>query len=155
MSQQIALWTDRAAKAGALDRAKALECLRRRKRLEQEQADLSSQALHHAKLERQLCDDLQIIDEKLAKLKVQRNLLRTRQTRAEALGTLRNDDSRLISELDDIFDRWEMKVTEYEYLAQCTGKPSDELDQEFTKAESDEDLSHELDALLSAQAGAQ
>ena len=148
---QIQMWSDRAAKAGALDREKALECLRRRKRLEIEQKDLTTQAEQHKKLEKQLDEDLRTIDEKLGKLKVQRNMLRTRQTRAEALGTLRTDDSRLISELDDIFDRWEVKVSEYEYLAHCAGKQTDELEQEFSRSETDTELSHELDELMQRQ----
>ena len=151
LQQQITLWGDRAAKAATLDRQKAIECLRRRKRLEQEHADLSKQVVEHAKLERQLADDLGVIEEKLSRLKVQRNLLRTRQTRAEALGTLHQDDSRIISELDDVFDRWESKVSEYEYLANCGGTQKDEIEEQFTREESNEELSHELDELLKTQ----
>jgi phage shock protein A len=151
LDQQIALWNERAIRASDADQAKAVECLRRKKRLTNEHADLTAQAEHHTKLERQLGDDIRAIEERLGKLKMQRNLLRTRQTRAEALGALHNDDSRLISELDDIFDRWEVKVSEYEYHAHCLEHEDDGLEREFSQMEDDQDLTRELQELVASR----
>jgi phage shock protein A len=147
INKQITLWTERATKTASIDKNKAIECLKRKKRHEQEKTDLNIQIEQHNHLEKQLIHDLSIIEEKLGKLRIQRNALKTRQTRAQALGTLRQEDSALISELDDIFDRWEHKVSEYEYLAHCN-KNSDALAEDFSNSEITENLAFELEQLL-------
>lgn len=141
-------WRERAKKAAAEDEAKALECVRRLKKVQNEAAQLEEQEREHAKMEKQLRVDLSGIEERLGQLKRQRNLMRTRQTRAEALKSLRSGDSELITEIDDIFERWESKVNEYESLACCNGESVDPLEEEFVHEEEAKDLRAALSDLL-------
>jgi phage shock protein A len=140
-------WGERALRTATLDEQKALQCMKRKKRIEREISDLETQLVEHTRLEKQLSADLVLIDDKLIRLRQQRNLLRTRQSRAEALKTLQQDDSGIISEIDDIFERWEVKVAEYEATSSSTPFVADELEHEFAGDEEKDDLKQALQEL--------
>jgi phage shock protein A len=142
------LWSERALKSAALDEARALECLRRKKRLQHEIGELEGQLREHGKLETQLGGDLKSIEERLTRLNQQRNLLRTRQSRAEALKAVQDDGSNLFSEIDGIFERWETKVSQYECQAGCLGEQSDDLEKDFVSQEEEGELRAALSDLL-------
>lgn len=142
-------WRERAKKIAAEDQTKALECVKRLKKIQKEVAQLEEQEREHSKIEKQLRVDLGSIEERLGQLKRQRNLMRTRQTRAEALRALKDNDSEIITEIDDIFERWETKVNEYEMLASCSAESTDPLEDEFLEEEEIKELKGELDRLLS------
>lgn len=147
----LSSWEERAVKTAAVDEDRALECLKRRRRVAKEIGELEEQERAHAKLERQLVGDLQIIEEKLQTLKTKRNVLRTRESRAEALKALSNDGSYIISELDDIFDRWEVKVAEYEFGNLSTESVQDDLEAQYVSEEGQEALKAELHSLVAAE----
>lgn len=155
LKNQEEQWTERALRTAAIDEAKAVQCVKRKKRIEREIAELETQILGHNKLEKQLSSDLALIDDKLTRLRQQRNLLRTRQSRAEALKTLQQDDSGIISEIDDIFERWEIKVAEYEAGAQAPMRGADELEQDFATEEEREELKTALQELVAKAASNQ
>ena len=146
LRRQHEQWTERAVKTAALDEAKAIECLRRKKKLETDIADLETHEREHARSEKQLTADIAQIGERLAKLKQQRNLMRTRQSRAEAVALLQQEDSHVLGEIDEIFDRWEAKVAQYETLPSALA--TDQLEEEFVSAEEQVNLKAELEALI-------
>jgi hypothetical protein len=78
----------------------------------------------------------------------QRNLLRTRQSRAEALAAAHQDDGRRLAEVDDILERWEIKVSVNETDVDCSLGEEDDLELELSSVEEREDLRAELDDLL-------
>jgi phage shock protein A len=144
-------WRERALKAAALDEQRALECMRRTKRTEQQIKHLEQEERSHARLETQLGEDLKKVGERLLKLKDQRNLLRTRQSRAEALRAAQDPDTVIISDLEDIFDRWETKIAEYELQGTVTAADEDVLAQEYQSQEEEFELREELKRLIDAQ----
>jgi hypothetical protein len=85
-----------------LEEVKAIECVRRRQRYLAQASQMEAQALGHAKLERQLSADLGVVQDKLNTLRQQRNIMRTRASRAEALRVVHSIDSSTIGEIDDI-----------------------------------------------------
>lgn len=148
------LWQERALKTAASDEKKAIECLKRRKRLEKQIADTETNERQHAAVERQLSQDLVVIDERLNQLRQQRNVMRTRQSRAEALKAVRNSDSSALNEIDEIFERWEARVSECEMAGSAGSASHDELDEEFVTEEEQQELKNALQELVS-QAAAQ
>lgn len=140
-------WKERALQCAPLDEQRALECLRRQKRVQREIGELEEQSREHARIERQLSDDMKVVEDKLTKLTQQRNLMRTRQSRAEALRIVREDDSSLLYDIDDIFERWESKVTQYECEGGCGGADNDALEEEFVSQEEEQELRAQLKAL--------
>ena len=145
------LWTDRALRCAALDQPKALECLRRKKRVQAEIAELELQLNNHERLEVDLARDLETIERRMEDLKRKRNEMRTRESTAEALAAFQSQDAGLIAELDDVFDRWEVKVGSYETLSSAPLSADRKLDQEFESAEEEAELRAELEGLLAAK----
>jgi phage shock protein A len=149
LREQAALWEERAKKSSAIDKDRALECVRRRQRATIQAEKLEEQANNHIKLERQLIVDLRTVDDKLLALRQQRNIMRTRESRAEALKLIHSADSSFIGELDDIFDRWEARIVTCE--DQSRGVVVDDMDGLTEEFESQEERDKLLAILLSLQ----
>lgn len=135
------IWTDRAIRIEAEDKEKALECVRRRKQLKREIASLEEQIVEHTKLERQLGDDLKMIDERIRDLKRKKHAFAAREYRAKALNNNQQENLGIIEELDDIFERWETKLAECEVYASTS---TDEFEEEFVSQEERKELEIEL-----------
>ena len=142
-------WRERAVRVASADESRALECLRRMRRAARERADLEEQAAEHTRIHGQLVRDIGRIDERIDQLVQQRNLLRTRQSRAEALAAAQQDDGRRLAEVDDILDRWEIKVSRIETDSDCDLDESDDLEVTLEAEEEREELRAELEELLS------
>ena len=81
--------------------------------------------------------DVQAVEQRLAHLKDQRNLLRTRQARAEALSSVARASQPLAAEVGEVFERWETRVMERELEGECA--VSDEGDDSRRMSQSDTD----------------
>ena len=148
LREQAILWEDRAKRIANQDEAKAIECVRRRQRYLAQAAKVEEQAEGHSKLERQLNGDLNVVQEKLSSLRQQRNIMRTRASRAEALRVVQSVDSATIGEIDDLFDRWEARISACEDHAGSNVSPeADDLNVEFTSKEEEEELKALLQSL--------
>jgi phage shock protein A len=143
-------WRERAKKIGESDRKKAIECLKRSKRLQELVHDVEEQERRHAATEKSLSQDLVKLDEQLQKLKQKRNILRTRESQAKAISAITKEDSIVFENIDELFDRWESTVAAQEMSGDLLIDSIDLLDLEFSEEEEDETLSEELDKLLSA-----
>jgi phage shock protein A len=127
--------------------------VRRRKRAARERKDLQAQLAEHERVEIQLREDMARVDERVARLEHQRNVLRTRESRAGAMSAAHADDAGLLSEIDDIFERWDTKVTAAEYRADCALAGPDDLEARFVASEEAEDLRAELEELVRDEGG--
>ena len=150
LREQGAVWEERAKRIASQDEAKAIECVRRRQRYLAQASQTEEQAVGHAKLERQLSVDLGVVQEKLNSLRQQRNIMRTRASRAEALRVVHSIDSSTIGEIDDIFDRWEARSSACEMpVDSAVPSERDDLSNEFTSKEEDGELKELLRSLTS------
>jgi phage shock protein A len=147
LQESAKLWERRAVHAADTERERALECMRRRKKVLEEFQSLEEQEREHAQLQKQLQSDLEKIHDRLRLLKQQRNLLKSRQSRAEALGAVNSAEPALFSEIDDLLDRWEVKVTEYELSADCD-RITDDFEDVFVSQEEEGELERALNHLL-------
>jgi phage shock protein A len=151
LQNDATLWTNRAREMAHKDEDKALECVRRRK-LCQKQLEQYTQALKkHEALEQRLAQDINAAERKLAEMNQQRNLMRTRQSAAQALNSISGVDETVALDVAEAFERWEVKVTESE-LEVGTVDSMDLLEQEFLKAEDKQTLQAELEQLLAEKA---
>lgn len=148
--ENVSRWRERAVKTAAIDEARALECLQRCKRAEHQRDQLRQRVAEHEQVESQLAGDVCGMEERLAELVEKRNLMRTRQSRAEALSNIQTGSIETGSDVDDIFDRWEIRVTEKELTSEC-GINSDPLEESFADSESEAELREELQQLLGKQ----
>ncbi len=144
------IWVQRARSAADSDEETALECLRRRRGCKRHVVELESTLERHAEVERRLGADIGKLEARLGDIAQQRNLMRTRQSAAEAMRNINALDAVAGSDLEDSFERWETQITEAELAA---GRPdlADPLEREFLDAEEREALRIELTHLRSQQ----
>jgi len=138
-------WRERAKRE--TNDGRALECLRRAKRSATRSSELAQQEAEHSRVEAQLKRDVQTLEQRATELRQQRNTMRTRQSRAEALVIVQGQGNIHGSEISEIFERWEIRVAESEIASGCVDPTADELADEFDSAEAEADLKLELEAL--------
>jgi phage shock protein A len=141
-----ATWRDRARRKADEDETTALECLRRSQQAARRAAALQARLRDHERIERQLARDVTAVEERLVRLDEQRHVLVTRQSRAEAMSALRDTSAPVHTDLDDLFDRWEVRIAESELAGGCA-EDVDPLEGELDREEEQEELRTELEAL--------
>ena len=149
LQQAIGLWTDRARSVAAQDEAKALECLRRRKDCEGQIRNLEESIEKHEELETRIAEQVKKIEARIGEVSQQRNMMRSRQSVADAMRTIHNVEGISYGEIEDTFDRWEINLGETEVLMGAT-RHGDPLESAFLAEEDTAELRAELDELLQA-----
>jgi phage shock protein A len=124
------------------DEDAALECLRRAKLSERHSAQLRSRLSEHERTRKELNDGIGQLNDRLRELTERRNLMRTRQSRAEAMHGMATANTP-IGDLEDLFERWETRVTEVE-IAGDVSVFVDTFQAEFESAEQTAALREEL-----------
>lgn len=142
-------WTDR-AKRCATDKAKAIECLGRRKKCREEILRIEESLTKHAELEKALTANVMTIDRRLQEINEQRNLLRTRESVAEATRIIDNIRGHDASDIEQAFDRWETRIGESEIFTDSISQV-DELDANFSDEEDQAELLLELEELINQE----
>lgn len=141
-----AQWTRRAQDKAEQDEQTALRCLQKRRECRRRIAGTEQALAEHRKTEDRLAKELETMDERVKRIGQQRNLLRSRQSAAEAMRTFKAIEDCSYIDIDDTFEKWEVKVTEAE-LVSDSFDTTDDLEQAFIEAEELEDLQHELSEL--------
>lgn len=141
-----AQWTRRAQDKAEQDEQTALRCLQKRRECRRRIAGTEQALAEHRKTEDRLAKELETMEERVKRIGQQRNLLRSRQSAAEAMRTFKAIEDCSYIDIDDTFEKWEVKVTEAE-LASDGFDTTDDLEQAFIEAEELEDLQHELSEL--------
>lgn len=144
--EQTGRWRER-AKRSIVDDARAMECLRREKIAQRAVDALEGRMQEHERIEQQLVADVRSLDTRLATLREQRNLMRTRQSRAEAMGFAQGDALQLTGDIDDMFDRWDVRITQAESAGGVGLSTEDAFEGEYASQEEQEELRRELDEM--------
>jgi len=143
-------WTERARKIAATNEPKALECLRRRKDCEAQVENLQMSIEKHEELEARIAEQVKKIEARIGEVAQQRNMMRSRQSVAEAMRTINNIEGVSYGEIEDTFDRWEINLGETEILTGALSG-SDPLDTEFLADEDMAELRAELSVLMKTE----
>lgn len=147
-----ARWADRAKSVANEDEAKALECLRRRRDCQAQLANLNESIAKHDELEARIGEQVKKIEARIGEVTHQRNMMRSRQSVADAMNAIHNVQGTSVSDIEDTFDRWEINLGETEILFGASS-PSDPLDTAFLDEEDAADLKAELEILLEEDVG--
>jgi len=139
-------WRERAAALAARDESGALECLRRRRKVQADASALEQRLAEHTRLEEQLGRDLSSVRERLDRLRHQRDQLRARASTAEALRIRAACSTPLGADLPEIFERWERNVREADLGGETDAR--DVCVAAFDSAEEEASLRAELATLL-------
>jgi phage shock protein A len=140
-------WAERAKSVASQDEAKALECLRRRKDCEKQLHNLEDSIEKHDELEARIGEQVKKIEARIGEVAQQRNMMRSRESVAEAMRTINNIEGVSYGEIEDTFDRWEINLGETEIMMGAA-TTSDPLDSAFLTEEETTELRAELGELL-------
>ncbi|MBC2594552.1 PspA/IM30 family protein [Ruficoccus amylovorans] len=139
-------WERRAQAQADDNRERALECLRRRNTTRRELDSTTAELARHEQTERALSADISKLEDHVAGLRRRKNELAARDFRARALSATSPEEGTLLGGIDDIFERWELKLAESEII--CEPAPADDFADGFMAEEEKAELEAELDALL-------
>jgi phage shock protein A len=145
--QMQAVWAERALGSATQDQAKALECIARRNLSGEQVLQIQTLLQRHDEIERKLQENVRGMEQRLQTLTQQQNLMRSRQSTAEAMRVISRIENNSGNGIEDTFDRWEMRITETEYASGSSAE-IDSLDAAFMQAENTEKLKADLAALL-------
>ena len=101
----------------------------------------------HDELETRIADQVKKIESRIGEVSQQRNVMRSRQSVAEAMRTINNIEGVSYGDIEDTFDRWEINLGETEILMGASS-PIDPLDSAFLAEEDAAELRAELHVLL-------
>ncbi|MEM6703246.1 MAG: PspA/IM30 family protein [Acidobacteriota bacterium] len=142
-------WRERALATAEASESSALECLKRSKQSASRVGELELRLSEHRAAESQLAADVDRVGQRLRELREKRNLLRTRQSRAEAVSAAKAADPTSHGRLDGVFERWEERIATIELDDDLHCEDSvDSFELEFEERELEEDLRGELEQLL-------
>ena len=141
--EAVEAWLRR-AKATEDDK-KAIECLRRHKASKRRVDALRNRLAEHERSRKELTEGVRVLNERLRELSERKNVMRTRQSRAEAVHGMASA-SGPIGELEDVFERWESRVGEIE-IASELDDPIDAFEADIEAEEETDDLRAELEEL--------
>ena len=141
-----ASWRERARRKADEDEAMAVECLRRARESARRLRALERRLAEHERIERDLGADVTRIQERLTRLEEHRHVLAARESRAVALAGVHEGEDALSPDVDDLFDRWEIRISERE-LVGGRDDSADSFEDTLSREEEEADLRAELDAL--------
>ena len=144
------LWGERAVAAAGTNEVKALECMRRRQqcRLQTERLEQSQQ--HYQLAVGKLARGVEEGEQRLAEMGQKHTLMRARQSTAEALSAAGQVGDDFMQQLEEGFDRWEIRILQEELAVDCD-EVMDPLDCEFSNSENEQMLRDELAALIAKE----
>jgi len=145
-------WADRARKIHHQDEAKALECVKRIKTLDDQTKHLAEHIDQCLETERQLLKDLDAMNTKRAELKIKKDNLSSRENRTLADQVLAGSQHGVVSQVDKVLERWENRIVSKEYKLHGTHELKqrstvDPLQHEFELQEEAQQLKQMLDQL--------
>lgn len=147
LKREAVAWRERARTTA--DEEQALECLRRARQAAEQAQSLDQACARHAALEQRLAEEIARLRQRVADLEHRRQLMRSRAVTADAASRIRDTEDGTRLDLDEVFERWEVKVTEAE-IESDAAPPTDAFAAGFTAEEERAALRAELAALRAA-----
>lgn len=143
-------WRERAVSCGKTDEPKALECLRRAHRC-QDQAEALQKTLdgYQHSIET-MTRNIQSSEQQLTEMKQKLTLMRAKQATSKVNATVSTRNSDMESMLEETFNRWEMNLHCDDIPLGCPDA-MDPIEREFVTQEEQNDLRNELTSLLAKE----
>ncbi len=140
-------WTHRAVKEASRNEAQALACLQRRQDNRSQLVKLNQMRDEYQQSIRRMSENITQCEEDLNAMIQKHEMLRARQSTAEAMQLIDQQGNLILGEVENSFDRWEIKISQGETLVD-PAIDVDELEQEYLSEENELQLRSELAELL-------
>ncbi|MFK8030191.1 MAG: PspA/IM30 family protein [Gammaproteobacteria bacterium] len=148
LRQAVEDWTRRAREVADDDKGTALECVRRLRLIKGQLSQVTQSLKQHSELEKQVERTLHDLHDRLAEMNQQRNMLRSRESVADAMRVINELDGVGNHDIEDTFERWEVMITEVEFDGSLPTQV-DDLEARFIHEEDRAELEADLQLLLS------
>lgn len=144
------VWAKRAVNEAALSEEKALACMQQRELILGQINKLTTILNKYAETSRKMQSDITRGEAELSELTQKHQILRARQSTAEALNMAGGIAGTNWDDLEASFDRWEVKISQSEYGVdtEIFNTEMENLDQLYVKSENEQHLKEQLEALL-------
>jgi phage shock protein A len=143
-------WTKRATQAAKTDEARAMACLQQRQIVRSEIQKLSNVQQAYQNAANKMAKDMSRCNDELSTISQKYELLQARKSSSEALSAA-HDSRTTVCEISNSFDQWEVQINHQEMIVDS--EPMEPLEQDYLKAEQEEQLRAELNLLLKNNAG--
>lgn len=151
LSINAKLWTQRAANEASGDSGneqQALLCLQRRQKVQQQQHKLLQMKEEYQRSTQRMQRDISQCEDDLAGMMQKHQVLRARQSTAEAMQLIDAEGSQSLDTIESSFDRWEVKISQGDYAIDRYEDSVDNLEMEYLQEENEQQLRYELAELL-------
>ena len=145
-------WRQRAVEAASGDEATGLECLRRAKQCDRQADRLCASQTQYEQAVAQLVTDIDTSEQRQHALEQKHALLRARHSVGTALNATSEWESTVFRQLDDSFERWEIRIGQIETAVEHPA-PVDPLERDFLSREQELELRTELALLKGKESG--
>ena len=144
-------WKDRALISSERDEKRALQCLQRRKNLHTQINQLTKTQKEYEQGISRMRADIEKCEVNIRSLSQRHELMRARETSVKALSNTAFTSDALFEDIENSFDRWEIKIAQNEVGLNCDtllDNNVDDLEQDFIDQENETELKAELEELI-------
>jgi phage shock protein A len=127
-------------------------CLQRRQGIAKQQQKLQLMRDEYRSSRQRMKKDIGHCEEELANMMQKHQVMRARQSTAEAMQIIERSNSASLEDIENSFDRWEVNIAQGEYSVDRAEESFDELEQEYLEEENEQQLRYELAELLKENA---
>ncbi|TQV85711.1 hypothetical protein FKG94_02390 [Exilibacterium tricleocarpae] len=143
-------WRKRALQLGDTEEQRSLQCVRHFKLTKSRLRQVEHQIDEYHSMDERLQSNLTDVEQRLEQLRLKKTALSSRSARASALAGTRGEET--LTDMEQVFDRWETAVLEDEYREGVCDESTDSFEREFLAAEELDDLRATLDDIKKAAA---
>ncbi len=128
LTQSQQAWKARAIAEADKDQQRAMQCLQRKKQVDQEVERLQKNLQEFTMMIDQLASDIRAGELELEQIKQKREMLSARQSSTEMTQTIHHNQQSNLNQLHDTFDRWEANIESKSSAIEATNQLSSLLD---------------------------
>ncbi len=157
LSINVKRWTQRAASEASgegreANEQQALLCLQRRQGIAKQKQKLQLMRDEYRSSRQRMKKDIGHCEEELINIMQKHQVMRARQSTAEAMQIIERSNGASLEDIENSFDRWEVNIAQGEYSVDRVEESFDELEQEYLEEENEQQLRYELAELLKENA---
>jgi phage shock protein A len=140
-------WSVRALEVANQDEERALGCIKRKIQCEQKAIQLQKTLNSQLQLQARIQGNISQLEQRIETISRQRNVMRSRQSAADAMRVIKHIDEESPLDLEEVFENWEIRLSEDEFGFDNTDRP-DVFEAAFVAEEESLQLRKELGVLV-------
>ena len=150
LEQEENNWASRALGEAAKDESRALACMQRRQQVREQIGRLQQGKQEYQQAADKMLRDITHCEQVLGSMSQKHEIMRARQSSADALNVINQLGDTPVDELDSNFDRWETRIAQQEILVDSLDSV-DQFEQQYRVEENAQVLREQLQQLIAEE----